>query len=94
MNNYEAMFIVRSDLDKDKTQQVCNQINEAVTKNKGSVVSSDIWAEKRKLAYPIKKHKEGTYCLVRFNALPQDIFKINQEYRLNENILRVMIIKL
>jgi small subunit ribosomal protein S6 len=94
MNNYEAMFIFKSDPDKDKTQQLCNQINEVITKNKGSVVSSEIWAEKRKLTFPIKKHREGTYYLLKFNALPQDISKINQEYRLNENILRVLITRL
>ena len=93
MRNYEAMFILKPDLSKDKLQELFAQINETFTKNNSKVNTSSIWAEKRKLSFPIKKYKEGTYYLVSFNADPQQISKINRDYKLNENILRALITK-
>lgn len=91
MKNYEAMFILKTDLEKEKMQELLGQVNETIKKNKGEVSSAEIWAEKRRLVFTIKKQQEGTYYLVSFKADPLDIAKMNQEYRLNDNIVRVMI---
>ena len=91
MKSYEAMFILKPDLNKDKMQELFTQINETFTKNKAKVSNTNIWAEKRKLTFTIKRYKEGTYYLVNFDSNPEEISGINQDYRLNENILRVLI---
>ena len=91
MNSYEAMFILRSNLNKDQMQELFDQINETFAKNKASVANSGIWAEKKKLYFPIKKCQEGTYYLVNFTSDAQAISKINRDYGLNDNILRVLI---
>lgn len=93
MRKYEAMFILKPDLTEDDRKTVFNQINEAVTKNIGSVLGVNIWAEKRKLAFPVKKQQEGMYYLMNFSVLPEAITKIKHAYKLNENILRVLITK-
>ena len=91
MNKYEAMFIVRPDLSEDERKAVLNQINDAVIKNSGNVLSSDIWLEKRKLCFKIKKYHEGAYYLVSFNIAGEAIKDIRHIYRLNESILRVLV---
>ena len=91
MKNYEPMFILRSNLNKNQTQELFDQINQTFSKNKAAVTNSSIWAEKKKLNFPIKKCQEGTYYLVNFTSNPQAIAKISQDYKLNENILRVLI---
>ena len=93
MNNYEGMFLVDSKLDEKSTKAVFDQINETIKKNEGNVGSSSAWAQKRSLAFSIKKRKEATYYLVNFKLNPSLIDKIRQAYRLNENILRVLIIR-
>jgi small subunit ribosomal protein S6 len=94
MNKYEAMFLLRADLGKEKTNQLMQQINEIMLKNKVELLSSSVWQENRELAYPIKKQKYATYYLVNFNASPSVLQKLNEEYRLNENILRFMILRI
>ena len=94
MKNYEAMFILRSDSNKDKTKVLFNQINDLFSKNRASVVDSSVWAEARKLAFIIKKHNQGTYFLVNFKSDPEAVSKIYRDSRLNEDILRLMITRL
>lgn len=94
MNKYEAVFIIKPDLSDAEKKTLFNQINDAVIKSNGNVSSADIWSEKKKLCFPIKKYQEGVYYLVNFSVLPDAITKIRQAYRLNENILRILINKL
>lgn len=93
MNKYEAMIIIKPDLSEDDKKTVINQLGEAITKNNGAILQSDIWSERRKLIYPIQKYREGTYYLIQFNVLPEAIVKIRHTYKLNENILRILITK-
>lgn len=94
MNKYEAMFIVKPDLSEEDRKVLFQQINDAVTKNKGTVTQGAVWSEKRKLYFPIKKCIEGVYYLLNFSVNPLAVKEIRHAYKLNENILRVLILKL
>jgi small subunit ribosomal protein S6 len=93
MNKYEAMFIIKPDLSEEEKKALLQQINDTVTKNNGKVSQSSIWSEKRKLCFAIKRCQEGIYYFMNFSLLPEAIKDIRQAYRLNENILRVLITK-
>ena len=94
MNNYEAMFLIDAKLDEKAANAIFDQLKETITKNEGNIISSRIWAEKRKLTFSIQKNQEATYYLVNFALQPLLVDKIKQSYRLNENILRVLITRL
>jgi len=91
MRKYEAMLIVKPDLNEDEKKNVFNQINEAVIKLNGQIISSGLWSEKRKFFFTIKKHREGVYYLASFNLEPANVSKLNAAYKLNENILRALV---
>lgn len=93
MCKYEAMFVIKSELSESERKALFQQISDVITKNNGTVLQSNIWAEKRKLAYPIKKVQEAMYYLVNFSASPETISSMRQAYRINENILRTLIIR-
>jgi small subunit ribosomal protein S6 len=92
MNKYEAMFIVKPELSEDDRKTLLTQISDVIVKNSGKVLNADIWSEKRKLTFTIKKHLEGIYYLVSFNLPTEAMTKIKYAFKLNENILRVMIL--
>ncbi len=94
MKKYETMFIIRPDLSEDERKALFNQINDVLIKNNGKVTQANIWSEKKKLAFPIRKYREGVYYLVSFTVGPEAITKINYAYKLNENILRTLVIKI
>ena len=92
MRKYEAMFIVKPDLAEDEKKALFNQLGDAVIKNKGEVSQAGVWAEKRKIHFRLKKYDEVTYYLMSFSLTdPLAIREIKRIYRLNENILRVLI---
>jgi small subunit ribosomal protein S6 len=94
MNKYEAMFIVKPDLPEEDKNNLFRQINDAVTKNSGTVTGGSVWSDKRKLLFPIKKNTEGVYYLLNFSLNPLAVKDIRHAYKLNENILRVLISKI
>ena len=94
MNKDEAMFIVKPDLPEEERKNLFKQIDDSVTKNNGSVSSGAVWAEKRKLIFPINKQQDGVYYLLNFQIDPQAIKQIEHTYKLNEDILRVLITRL
>lgn len=93
MNKYEALFIVKPDLSEEDRKNLFSQIDDAVTKHQGSISQSGLWAERKKLFFPIKKQIEGVYYLMNFSLPPLAIKEIRHTYTLNENILRVLITK-
>ena len=65
MKHYEGMFILRADLSKEDLEKTVNQMQEIIKKQEGSLDNIREWS-KQKLAYPVKKHKEGIYYLMNF----------------------------
>ncbi len=94
MNKYEVMFIIKPDLGEDDRKALFNQISECIVKNEGQVTNASIWAERKKLFFPLKRYKEGTYYLVNFTAPGSALSKINNIYKMNEGILRNLIVAL
>ena len=90
MNKYEAMVIIKPDLSDEDKKALFKQIDDAVIKNSGQITQSGVWAERRKLYFPINKFMEGIYYLVVFSAPAAAIKEVRNTYKLNENILRVL----
>ncbi|MFH1692299.1 MAG: 30S ribosomal protein S6 [Candidatus Omnitrophota bacterium] len=99
MKKYEAMFIIKPNLTDEEKATVMKNIKEQITKNQGNITSDQVWAEKRRLAYDLfpigggTRFKDGMYYLVNFKCLPDAIVTLRASYRLNEFILRCLILK-
>lgn len=91
LRTYEALYIVRPDLEDDAIQTVTRNVEKLVTDNGGTTVRLDIWG-KRRLAYRVKKHMEGCYVLFRFQASPAVIPKLEMYIRLSEDIIRHLVV--
>ncbi len=92
MNNYEAVFIFRANLDNDAQEKLINEIKEVIAKHKGEVEQVQSWG-KRKFTFLIKKQSEGIYYLVLFKLTSTFVKKIENTFKLNDSILRVLIIR-
>lgn len=92
MNNYEGIFIIKHELKEDEVKKVFAAISESVTKSGGSIKKEENWG-KRQLVYPVKKAKEGYYYKLDFMAPAPAITTLEGAYKLNPDILRVMITK-
>jgi ribosomal protein S6 len=72
-------------------QAIVDSVHTAITKNKAEVVVSRPWDERR-FTYPINNQKKGMYYLLYFRCIGPTVHEIEQDLRLNENIIRYMVI--
>ena len=93
MRNYEMVFIINPELDEDGTEGVVDDVKGLITRNNGEVTKAEPWGL-RKLAYPIKKHREGRYVLMEFDLEPQSISEIERVLKLTEPVIRHLIVRL
>ena len=93
MNKYEMMFIVKATLEEEATKAVAESLESIITSMKGEISESKDLGQK-KLAYPIKKEITGHYYLVNFTADNETRDELDRKARLDQKVLRHMIIKL
>ncbi|MFH0876859.1 MAG: 30S ribosomal protein S6 [Candidatus Omnitrophota bacterium] len=99
MNKYEAMFIIKPDLNETDRTAAMRAIKDQIAKQQGTVTHDEIWAERRKLAYDLfplggqTRFKEGMYYLVHFTSDPLVIQAVRHQYHMNESILRFIILR-
>ena len=87
MKKYEGMFIVDTEVASKKWDEVDAVIRDVVKKHEGETIDLAVW-EERKLAYPIRKRRKGTYLLGHFQVPPENLNNIRDEFKITEMILR------
>ena len=91
VNAYEVMFITKP-FEDDTAESVINKYEKLLADNKGVVERTDRWG-KRRLAYEIQDLNEGMYVLMTFNAVAETVKELDRVMKIDENILRHMIIR-
>ena len=96
MNNqqsyYETMYILRPDIAEDQVNNHIDKYNKLLEEFGGTILDSQMRG-KRRLAYQIKKHREGIYVQLSHQGDGQHIFKIEKAMRLSEDVIRYMTVK-
>lgn len=93
MNKYELMVLLNPDIGGDAIQSRLEEVRKLITSQKGEIVFEDIWGL-RDLAYNIKKHDRGYYAVFDFNLEDGDLGEVDTTCRLENEILRHMIVKI
>lgn len=91
LHSYETIFIIDASLDEESTKAVVEKFTGLIAKN-GTVGTVDEWG-KRRLAYEIDDKTEGYYVLVEFTADPEFPKELDRQFKINDNILRTIIIR-
>lgn len=92
MNKYENVVIVDPKLDEEKLNKTIDRFTKLINKH-GKVLSTDNSGLK-KLAYEIEKNKEAYYVTVVFESEPDFIEELQRNYRISDEILKFLVIKL
>lgn len=88
---YEGLFILDTEKYSRDPEGVSNQIAETIEAMGGSVSVTRLW-EERRLAYPIKGQKRGTYWLTYFRLDTDKVKDLNRQFQINGNVLRFLIL--
>lgn len=88
--NYEALYILNPALDEESIAALVAKFK-AVVETGDSAAQVEEWG-KRRLAYPINDLMEGYYVLMTFTALPGVPAELDRQFRINENVMRSLIV--
>ena len=86
---YEILVIVDPRPTDEEVTALLTQLGEQVKGLGADVGNVDNWG-KRRLAYEIRKQREGTYAVFTVSAEPAMVKEFERQLRLNENVLRFL----
>lgn len=92
MNTYEAVIILKTNVSEEDLKEFKTKTSELISSD-GEVKKVDDWKIK-KLAYEIKHEKEGYYLFYNFECKPKLVEEFERVLRINDNVLKHMVIKL
>jgi small subunit ribosomal protein S6 len=90
MRKYELVCIVHPDLDETAFNGVIEKVKGWINDATGTIDKIDVWGRKR-LAYTIKKQREGQYVLFNISLEPTATIALDQNLRFLEPVIRYMI---
>jgi small subunit ribosomal protein S6 len=91
MRKYEVMYIVRPDVDQEILEATVAKF-QGIISNGGEIVKHDLMG-KRRLAYEIKKFREGIYVLVNFNATPEVVNELERLMKISDEVIRYLVVQ-
>lgn len=91
MNKYESVIIINSNTDDKTIEEIISKTTDLITKQ-GKVTQINKIGIK-KLAYEIRKCKEGYYISFDYETDSSVIAEIERQFRINENILKFITVR-
>ena len=91
MNKYESVIIIKPNLEDGEIEGIITEITDLINKD-GEVTKVEKMGIK-KLAYEIKKNKEGYYIVFYFESKEDVIIELERNYRINENIIKFITVR-
>jgi small subunit ribosomal protein S6 len=92
MSNYESTIICSPEAPPEKLEEIVQKIKKIVETSQG-VIGLTQQLGKKKLAYPIKKFREGSYIYFELSGPGEMIASLENFYRINDFIIRYLTIK-
>lgn len=92
MKLYEIAYFFHPDLKEEEIQTVhLQKIKDFIAELSGEITKEQS-VQKKKLAYPIQKVRQGYFGYMLFNLDPQNLKSLDKKLKLEESLLRYMII--
>jgi ribosomal protein S6 len=93
MNKYELVVIVDAANSQEQKESILKEVTDMIAKVEGKLINRQVWLDKHKFAFRMKGKQEGTYYVLNFECLAAAAMKIREALRLNEKVLRFLLIR-
>jgi small subunit ribosomal protein S6 len=87
------MFIVKTTIDEKAVNETVDMLKSVITDMKGTITDFKELGQKE-FAYEVKKQISGFYYVFNCEADSETVAEFDRKARINENLLRHLIIKL
>ncbi len=89
---YEGMFLLDNEFVRGGWEPAKTAVSNLLAKHGGKTRSARRWAE-RKLAYPIRGRRRGTYLLTYYDIDPDSVPSLVRELDIHEHVLRYLLLR-
>ena len=89
---YELVYVVSPDASDEQVADLHTQVDAIVQRMGGQIEKTDNWG-RRKLAYEIGRHKEGTYVLEVINGNGDLMKEIDRRLRVTDLVIRHLTVR-
>jgi small subunit ribosomal protein S6 len=90
---YELLYIVSPDATDQQVSEVHDEVQAIVTRLDGIIDKSDNWG-RRKLAYEIKRHKDGIYVLETITGSAELMKELDRRLKVRDFVVRHLIVRI
>lgn len=84
---YETIYVLRPDIDADTIDKVQARVNEVVARETGTLMKVEAWG-RRRLAYPVAKHRKGVYVYVKYVGKGGLVNELERNLKLLDSVLK------
>ncbi|MBI2356078.1 MAG: 30S ribosomal protein S6 [Candidatus Doudnabacteria bacterium] len=91
MPKYELMYILSSAVSDNDAPQINSEVDKFIKDEGGTILTSELLG-KKKLAYPIKKTRNGFYILQTFNFDSPKLAALDNKLRSLDSIIRYLVV--
>ena len=85
---YETVYILEPSYDEVKAQEFCDKVTGWMKDLGGEVVEIQKWG-KRRLAYEVRKRRDGVYTMIVWNGGGPMVKELERRIALEEDVMRV-----
>ena len=90
---YELVYVISPDVSDDQVNELHSQIEAIVQRMGGQIEKTDNWG-RRKLAYEIGRHKEGSYVLLVINGSGELMKEIDRRLKvIADTVIRHLVVR-
>jgi small subunit ribosomal protein S6 len=86
------MLVLRPDAPDDRAQAVIDRTTRQISSSGGQIVKVAPWG-RRRLAYQIDRHREGSYHIILFEAPAEAIAELEHGLLITEEVLRHLVVR-
>lgn len=92
MRRYELMLVFSPEAPDERISAIIDRTTRQITTDGGQIVKVAPWG-RRRLAYAIDRHREGSYHIVVFEAPPTAILELERGLLITEEVLRHLVVR-
>ena len=87
--DYELGFILNPEVSEEEIRSLLDRIEQIVANYGGQIFKVNQWG-RRRLAYPIERHRDGYYIFIDMILTPETVTEIERTLRVSEIVFRHM----
>ena len=89
---YELVYVVSPEASDDQVAELHTQVESIIQRLHGQLEKTDNWG-RRRLAYEIGRHKEGTYVLEVINGDGELMKEIDRRLKVTDLVIRHLVVR-